>query len=88
MYSFHFQSERTYALLYLCDYELNQRLNLDWQSCYAVTHWYQLATNYKMAKTYSCFFFKSRTRVMAFNSIKCSLGLVVCLDAAVLFISQ
>ena len=28
------------ALLYLCDYELNQRLNLDWQSCYAVTHWY------------------------------------------------
>ena len=22
------------ALLYLCDYELNQRLNLDWQSCY------------------------------------------------------
>ena len=88
MYSLHFQSERTYALLYLSDYELNQRLNLDWESCYkccdslVFIHQVQIIKCQKPSHV----FFVSRTRVMAFNIIKCSLGLVVYLDAAVLFI--
>ena len=85
MYSLHFQSEGTY-LLYLYDYELNQRLNLDWQSCYAVTHWYSFIHQLQITKWQKfTSVFLSRTRVMPFNIIKCSLGLVVCLDAAVLF---